>query len=579
MPFVIDSYTVIKISKMRFVLVQILLTNYLFSFVASNHVEFKDNDQLWLESNQTFSEERRARAISSFNQENSVTNNQCPGTVITMLDGFATVLKSHNGYGKVPYPSNYLCRWLIIPSDCELSLVCNLSTRERRRSRGERRKCSVRSDYLRVEGYAGALDTYYCGQNEKMSIKLHENNSVKLTFQGQERDPSYDKVHHDRILNILEGFRCEVRCKRSNKPEITTTARPSIISTSSSPSTTTTTAQELVRPTPSSSSCQCGQLPYNVTREGRIVCPKGAANCGAKIGDVPWQVGLVFNGKLQPWCGGTLISDQYVLTAAHCVKSRSAPPFEYQVILGDNNWRTRKEVLEMRYNIIKVTVHPRFEERAPFDFDFALIKLSRPVDFINQNHIRPACLPTSFQDSNLEGKIGTASGWGVVDPNNPSQQANQLQKVTVKIMKDRHCQYKYPTYPAVITPSMFCASADSADSCYGDSGGPFTVVHNNASVLEGVISWGKSCAKSKWPGVYARVRMVLGWIKDNIRDSHLCIGNEKIETKVPSISTESIKAEATTESTQPLTTTTKTTTSSTKITTTTTLEVSKNENK
>ena len=94
-------------------------------------------------------------------------------------------------------------------------------------------------------------------------------------------------------------------------------------------------------------------------------------------------------------------------------------------------------------------------------------------------------------------------------------------------MKDQDCQYKYPTYPAIITPSMFCASADSADSCYGDSGGPFTVLHNNISILEGVVSWGKSCAKSKWPGVYARVRTVLDWIKNNIKESNKCERNEE----------------------------------------------------
>ena len=92
-----------------------LVLNILIIFATSDniHSEIVYNDQLWIENNSSFAEERRSRAINGFNQENSVKNNQCPGTVITMLEGFATVLKSHNGYGKVPYPSNYLCRWLM----------------------------------------------------------------------------------------------------------------------------------------------------------------------------------------------------------------------------------------------------------------------------------------------------------------------------------------------------------------------------------------------------------------------------------------------------------------------------------
>ena len=272
----------------------------------------------------------------------------------------------------------------------------------------------------------------------------------------------------------------------------------------------------------STKGCSCGEIPVDPTREGRIVCPKGETNCGAKIGDVPWQAGLAFNGKFQPWCGGTLISDQYVLTAAHCIKGRSTPPFTYQIILGENNWRTRQEAQETRHSIIKAMIHPRFEEKAPFDFDFALLKLAKPIDFTQHSIIRPACLPPTTESSHLNGKSGIASGWGVVNPNIPSRQANTLQKVTVKILADNECKYKYPTYPSIITPSMFCASADSADACYGDSGGPFTVHQGNVSVLEGVISWGKSCAKTKWPGVYARVRYVLDWISNNIQDSNQC---------------------------------------------------------
>ena len=208
-----------------------------------------------------------------------------------------------------------------------------------------------------------------------------------------------------------------------------------------------------------------------------------------------------------------------------------------------------------------------------------MIKLSNQVDFANQYLIRPACLPSLLDDDNLEGLIGTASGWGVVNPDNPSQQANQLQKVNVKIINDRHCQYKYPTYPAIVTSSMFCARANSADSCYGDSGGPFTVVKNNISILEGVISWGKSCAKSKWPGVYARVRMVLDWVKENIRNSNRCERKESVDSNI-SISTSSTNDEKETTTKIPViqTTSTQTSTSSAMPTSVSSSEASGNDN-
>ena len=69
---------------------------------------------------------------------------------------------------------------------------------------------------------------------------------------------------------------------------------------------------------------------------------------------------------------------------------------------------------------------------------------------------------------------------------------------------------------------MFCAQTNGTDSCYGDSGGPLTVFQNGIHILEGVISWGKNCAKPQWPGVYSRVGHVLKWIRDTTVDSNSC---------------------------------------------------------
>ena len=89
-----------------------------------------------------------------------------------------------------------------------------------------------RSDYLRLEGYAGALDTYYCGKGEKISIKLHKNSALKMTFKGQDRGSQYKNENDKRILELLEGFNCEIQCKEANTQPINATNIISAASTS-----------------------------------------------------------------------------------------------------------------------------------------------------------------------------------------------------------------------------------------------------------------------------------------------------------------------------------------------------------
>ena len=176
---------------------------------------------------------------------------------------------------------------------------------------------------------------------------------------------------------------------------------------------------------------------------------------------------------------------------------------------------------EHRYDVADINVHPRFGRVAQFDFDYALIRLARPIDFISHGNIRPVCLPAYDSYSDLVGRLAEVSGWGVINPANPNVQARKLQQVSVKVMSRKSCKEKYPVNP--ITDSMMCAAAPNRDACFGDSGGPMTMRDGSGpAVLEGVISWGKNCAKSQWPGVYARVGYVLNWIKDNTRDANFC---------------------------------------------------------
>ena len=134
----------------------------------------------------------------------------------------------------------------------------------------------------------------------------------------------------------------------------------------------------------------------------------------------------------------------------------------------------------MRRQVAKIVKHPYFGARANFDFDYALIKIREPVTFPDYPLLRPVCLPDNEKsDSSLEGLAGTASGWGVVDPEQPSKQANELQRVLVKVMSTAECGILYQD-TSKITDTMMCASGAAgknpftlgnlADACYGDSG-------------------------------------------------------------------------------------------------------------
>ncbi|XP_075154143.1 CLIP and Tryp_SPc domain-containing lethal (2) k05911 [Haematobia irritans] len=251
---------------------------------------------------------------------------------------------------------------------------------------------------------------------------------------------------------------------------------------------------------------QCGMVGPD---QERIV---GGTN--ASPNEFPWIAVIFKSGK--QFCGGSLITNNHILTAAHCVaRMTSWDVAALTVHLGDYNIRTDYEVKHVSRRVKRLVRHKGFDFSTLHN-DIAILTLSEPVKFTKE--IQPVCLPTSpaQQRSSYSGHLATVAGWGSLRENGP--QPSILQKVQIPIWNNAECASKYGrAAPAGIIESMVCAGQAAKDSCSGDSGGPMTVNEGGRFVQVGVVSWGIGCGKGQYPGVYTRVTSLLPWIYKNIK--------------------------------------------------------------
>ncbi|KAM7177515.1 transmembrane protease serine 6 isoform 1-T3 [Macrochelys suwanniensis] len=246
--------------------------------------------------------------------------------------------------------------------------------------------------------------------------------------------------------------------------------------------------------------CGCGwQAPLN-----RIV---GGAN--SVEGEWPWQASLQVRGS--HICGGTLIADRWVVSAAHCFQddSRLASPSIWTVYLG-KYFQNVSSQNEVSFKVSRLLLHPYYEEDS-HDYDAALLQLDHPV--INSPFIQPICLPAH---SHLfePGLRCWITGWGALKEG--GQLSNILQKVDVQLIQQDICS---EAYHYQISPRMLCAGyrKGKKDACQGDSGGPLVCKEPSGRwFLAGLVSWGLGCARPDNYGVYTRITRVLGWMKQTM---------------------------------------------------------------
>lgn len=271
-----------------------------------------------------------------------------------------------------------------------------------------------------------------------------------------------------------------------------------------------------------------GLLPS--TNCGPLSTDKVSGGNKTNLYEFPWMALLRYNTPegLDYKCGGSIINDRYILTAAHCISGLRTGYGIYSVILGEYDTTTEVDCVvtngqsnclppRQEFFIDQLIVHPQYNN-PKFANDIGLIRLSQRISFTD--HITPVCLPKNWALQNFLLKNLVITGWGTTEDNRPSPVLLQAKLSVVGI---NECQAVHKRVE--LTNNQICAKGPGiVDSCQGDSGGPLvfpSVLNGSPKYIQYAIvsAGGAGCGNGDAkPGVYVRIQNYMNWILDNIRN-------------------------------------------------------------
>lgn len=238
----------------------------------------------------------------------------------------------------------------------------------------------------------------------------------------------------------------------------------------------------------------------------------------AEKGTTPW-IAMLTHPNGQPFCGGSLIGSNWILTAAHCLHHSLDPedpvfhsyyrlnPSDFKIIVG-KHWRYRSDGTEQHLVVKHIFLHPFYDPNT-FENDVALVELLKGP--VLNDFVMPICLPDRPPE---EGAMVIISGWG---KQFLQRLPETLMEIEIPIVDHHTCQKAYAPTKKNVTRDMICAGYKEGgkDACAGDSGGPMVTLDRERGhwYLVGVVSWGDDCGKKDRYGIYSYVYSNKNWIQ------------------------------------------------------------------